>query len=73
MNFPYRNRTIHAVVALGNGGQNLFVFPDLDLVIMVYASNFGDRAFFAIGDDIVPKQILPAVRESGGASRSPAK
>ena len=61
MNFPYRNRTLHAFVALGNGGQNLFVFPDLDLVIAAYASNYGDRAFFAIGDDIVPKQILPAV------------
>jgi CubicO group peptidase (beta-lactamase class C family) len=66
MDFPYRNRTIHAFVALGNGGQNLFVFPDLDLVIAVYASNYGDRIFFAIGDDIVPKQILPAVKESVG-------
>jgi CubicO group peptidase (beta-lactamase class C family) len=66
MNFPYRNRTIHAFVALGNGGQNVFVFPDLDLVIAAYASNFGDRAFFAIGDDIVPKQILPAVTGTVG-------
>lgn len=62
MDFPYANRTLHAFVALGNGGQNLFVLPDLDLVIMVWASNYGTRAFFAIGDNIVPKQILPAVK-----------
>ena len=63
---PYGNRTLHAFVALGNGGQNLFVFPDLDLVIAVYASNYGDRILFAIQDDIVPKQILPAVKETVG-------
>jgi len=63
---PYGNRTLHAFVALGNGGQNLFVFPDLDLVIAVYASNYGDRILFAIQDDIVPKQILPAVKEPVG-------
>jgi len=66
MDFTYRNRTIHAFAALGNGGQQLFVFPDLDLVIMVWASNYGDRVFFTIGDDIVAKQILPAVKEIGG-------
>jgi CubicO group peptidase (beta-lactamase class C family) len=63
---PYRNRMLHAFVALGNGGQNLFVFPDLDLVIAVYASNYGDRILFAIQDDIVPNQILPAVKEAVG-------
>jgi CubicO group peptidase (beta-lactamase class C family) len=61
-NLPYRDRTVPAFAALGNGGQNLFVVPALDLVIAVYASNYGDRVFFAIQDDIVPKQILPAVR-----------
>jgi len=62
MDFPYANRTLHSFVGLGNGGQNLFVVPDLDLVIMVWASNYGTRAFFAIGNSIVPKQILPAVK-----------
>jgi len=59
---PYGNRTVRAFAALGNGGQNVFVVPDLDLVIAVYASNYGDRILFAIQDDIVPKQILPAVK-----------
>jgi CubicO group peptidase (beta-lactamase class C family) len=64
---PYGNRTARAFAALGNGGQNVFVVPDLDLVIAVYATNYGDRVLFTIQDDIVPKQILPAVKESGGA------
>jgi len=59
---PYMNRTVRAFAALGNGGQNVFVVPDLDLVIAVYASNYGDRVLFMIQDDIVPKQILPAVK-----------
>jgi CubicO group peptidase (beta-lactamase class C family) len=64
---PYGNRTVRAFAALGNGGQNVFVIPDLDLVIAVYATNYGDRVLFTIQDDIVPKQILPAVKETGGA------
>jgi CubicO group peptidase (beta-lactamase class C family) len=63
---PYGNRTLHAYAALGNGGQNLFVVPDLDLVVAVFASNYGDRVLFEIQNDLVPKQILPAVRESNG-------
>jgi CubicO group peptidase (beta-lactamase class C family) len=59
---PYKDRTVRAFAALGNGGQNVFVVPDLDLVIAVYASNYGDRVLFTIQDDIVPNQILPAVK-----------
>ena len=62
---PYGNRTLRGFAALGNGGQNLFVVPDLDLVVAVYASNYGDRVLFEIQNDLVPKQILPAVREAG--------
>jgi CubicO group peptidase (beta-lactamase class C family) len=59
---PYGNRTLRGFAALGNGGQNVFVVPDLDLVIAVYASNYGDRVLFEIQNDLVPKQILPAVK-----------
>jgi CubicO group peptidase (beta-lactamase class C family) len=59
---PYRNRTVRAFAALGNGGQNVFVVPDLDLVVAVYASNYGDRVLFEIQNELVPNQILPAIR-----------
>jgi CubicO group peptidase (beta-lactamase class C family) len=64
MDYHYGNRTLHAFAALGNGGQNVVVVPDLDLVIAVYASNFFDRAMFAIQQEIIPKQILPAVTDT---------
>jgi CubicO group peptidase (beta-lactamase class C family) len=63
---PYGNRRVRAFAALGNGGQNVFVVPDLDLVVAVYASNYGDRVLFEIQNELVPNQILPAV---GGAGR----
>jgi CubicO group peptidase (beta-lactamase class C family) len=59
---PYGNRTVRAFAALGNGGQNVFVVPDLDLVVAVYASNYGDRVLFEIQNELVPHQILPAVK-----------
>ncbi|MFL5484244.1 MAG: serine hydrolase domain-containing protein [Gemmatimonadaceae bacterium] len=62
---PYKDRTLRAFAALGNGGQNVFVVPELDLVVAVYASNYGDRVLFEIQNELVPKQILPAVKEAG--------
>jgi CubicO group peptidase (beta-lactamase class C family) len=59
---PYKNRTVRAFAALGNGGQNVFVVSDLDLVIAVYASNYGDRVLFEIQNELVPNQILPAIK-----------
>jgi CubicO group peptidase (beta-lactamase class C family) len=53
---------VRAFAALGNGGQNVFVVPDLDLVVAVYASNYGDRVLFEIQNELVPNQILPAIR-----------
>jgi CubicO group peptidase (beta-lactamase class C family) len=63
LDYPYGNRTVHAFAALGNGGQNVIVVPELDLVVAVYASNYGDRVMMEIQNDLVPRQILPAVLE----------
>jgi CubicO group peptidase (beta-lactamase class C family) len=63
IDYPYKNRAVHAFAALGAGGQNVVVVPELDLVIAVYASNYGDRIVLAIQQEIIPKQILPGVSE----------
>ena len=63
LDYPYRHRTVHAFAALGAGGQNVFVIPDLDVLLAFYASNFGDRVAFTIQNGLVPSQVLPAVRE----------
>ena len=41
--FPYKSRTVHAVMALGAGGQIVTVVPELDLVIAFYAGNYSSR------------------------------
>jgi CubicO group peptidase (beta-lactamase class C family) len=64
IDYPYGNRTVHAFAALGAGGQDVIVVPELDLVVAVYASNYGDRISFAIQREIMPKQIMPAVAEA---------
>jgi len=63
MDYPYKNRVVHAFAALGNGGQNVIVIPELDMVVAVYASNYGDRVMMEIQNDLVPKQILSAVSD----------
>jgi CubicO group peptidase (beta-lactamase class C family) len=64
IDYPYGNRTVHAFAALGAGGQDVIVVPDLDLVVAVYASNFGDRISMAFQRETMPKEILPAVTET---------
>lgn len=69
--YPYKNRTIRGFFAGGNGGQLVMVLPDLDLVIAAYAGNYADRVGLHIQQDLVPRYILPAVREPGDDPSAP--
>ena len=47
----------------GNGGQNVIVLPDLDMVIVFTGGNYGEAAkFYRWEWDLMPKYILPAVK-----------
>ena len=47
--------------AAGNGGQLLIVMPDLDLVMMITAANYGDyRAWRVFRDEWPPEFVIPA-------------
>jgi CubicO group peptidase (beta-lactamase class C family) len=61
---PYKDRTVRAFLALGNGGNNIVGIPELDLVVAIYGANYGSRTTGRIRE-IVPRAILPAVREPG--------
>jgi CubicO group peptidase (beta-lactamase class C family) len=61
--YPYAGRTVQAYYASGNGGQFVVVIPDLDLVIAVYGGNYNERAGSLMIADLIPRYILPAVRE----------
>ncbi len=61
---PYKERSVRAFLALGNGGNNIIGIPELDLVVALYGANYGSGTTGRIRE-IVPRSILPAVREPG--------
>jgi len=69
--FPYKNRNVRAVMALGAGGQIVTVVPELDLVIAFYAGNYSSRSQRDLGHVYVPRYFLPAVREAGDDKNAP--
>lgn len=71
INYPYKDRSVRAYFAGGNGGQGVMVVPDLDLVIATYAGNYADHMGLHIQQDLVPNYILPAVREPGDDINAP--
>ena len=59
---PYKDRTLRAVMALGNGGQIVMAVPELDLVVAFMGGNYGDRELLlSQTNPYVPESILPAV------------
>ncbi|MEZ5427524.1 MAG: serine hydrolase [Pyrinomonadaceae bacterium] len=62
--YPYKNRTVRAFFAGGNGGQVVIGIPELDLVIAFWGGNYSDPALFIPQRVFVPEQILPAVGEN---------
>jgi CubicO group peptidase (beta-lactamase class C family) len=62
IDFPYRDRTVHAVYAGGNGGQVVMAIPELDLVIAFFGGSYADMATFTSQRVYAPQYILPAVR-----------
>lgn len=70
--YPYKNRTVHAVSARGAGGQTVTLIPELNLVVATFAGSFASRkAMFAASTDPIPTVILPAVREPGDDKNAP--
>jgi len=69
--YPYQERTVRVVQALGAGGQILTVVPELDLVVATYAGNYSGRVQIEFGQNYVARYVLPAVREAGDDSKVP--
>ncbi len=62
MDYPWNGRTVHAYAALGAGGQDVIVVPELGLVVLSYASNYGDRISRDIQGRFMTQELLPAVK-----------
>jgi CubicO group peptidase (beta-lactamase class C family) len=69
--YPYEDRTVRAVQALGAGGQIITVVPELGLVVASYAGNYSSRVQIEFGQNYVPRYILPAVRQAGDDAPAP--
>ena len=69
--FPYKDRKVNAVQALGAGGQVITVVPELGLVVGFFAGNYSSRIQFDTGHHYVPRFLLPAVREAGDDRNAP--
>jgi len=67
---PYKERTVRAFMALGAGGQLVMGIPELDLVIGLYAANYGTRTQGKLRE-VIPRYVLPAVREPGDNKSAP--
>jgi CubicO group peptidase (beta-lactamase class C family) len=61
--YPYRERKVYTFAALGTGGQNIMVIPELDLVLASFSGSYATRAYRRFSDELIPQNILPAVRE----------
>ncbi len=61
MDYPYKNGTVRAFFAGGNGGQIVVGIPDLDLLITFYGGNYSDPVLYRSQDVLVPEYILKAV------------
>ncbi len=71
IDFPYKDRTVHAYFAGGNGGQGIIVIPELDMVVAIYGGSYATRVGLEIQQGFTPRYILPAVREPGDDRMAP--
>jgi len=71
LDYPYKNRTVHAFFAGGAGGQVIIVIPALDLVVATFGGNFFSPGGWYVQLNLTPQYLLPAVREAGDARNAP--
>jgi CubicO group peptidase (beta-lactamase class C family) len=68
---PYKDRVVRTYSARGNGGQTVVVVPTLDLVVTTMAGNYFSRVQITYTGALVPRSIMPAVREPGDDPNAP--
>jgi CubicO group peptidase (beta-lactamase class C family) len=69
--YPYKSRTVRSFSARGNGGQTVTVVPELALVFATMAGNYSSRVQLTHTGTLLPRFVLPAVREPGDDPGAP--
>jgi len=70
---PYKDRTVRSFSARGNGGNLVWVIPELDLVVATMAGNYFSRSQLTYTGPLIARSILPAVRERGDDLHAPVQ
>jgi CubicO group peptidase (beta-lactamase class C family) len=68
---PYQDRKVRVVSARGAGGQWVAIVPELELVVGIMGGNYSSRVQLTYTGNLVPRSILPAVREPGDDPAAP--
>lgn len=63
VSYPYRGRTVHAYFASGNGGQEVVVIPELDMVVATYGGSYNDAGGWIMVKEHIPNLVLAAVAD----------
>jgi CubicO group peptidase (beta-lactamase class C family) len=58
---PFRNRTVTAFYAGGNGGQYTMGIPELDMSIVFFGGNYGQAVTHLVKREHIPKYVLESV------------
>ena len=58
-----RGRDLAWIGGIGNGGQRLYVVPELDLVVAINSSHYGSPLQGTIPISILNRFVLPAVKD----------
>lgn len=61
VDYPYKDGTVRAFFAGGNGGQTVIGIPELDLVIAFWGGNYSSRTLYRMSGDLVTDYILKGV------------
>jgi len=59
--FVVAGRSYHVYYSSGNGGNKIYMFKDLPIVIVITASAYGKAFAHIQADEIVEKYLLPAI------------
>jgi len=62
--YPFRDGTVHAFFAAGNGGQIIMGIPELDLLIAFYGGNYSDAVLYRAQNVLIPEYILKSVKSA---------
>jgi CubicO group peptidase (beta-lactamase class C family) len=59
--FLVERREIGWIAGFGNGGQRVYILPDLDLVVVVFAGAYGVPQI--VGEIVMKRYVLPGIRQ----------